>query len=443
MLEVPVIGTKRVVRNWARNEGCVPDGFARPRSVDEVVALVRDAHRRGSRAKVIGAGHSFTPAAMTRGTMVSLDDLAAVHSVDRTTGRVTVGAGIRLRDLNDRLAEVGLALPNLGDIDVQSIAGATSTATHGTGREFGNLSTAIVAMELVTGTGDVLHCSPTDHAEVWRAARVGLGALGAVTAVTLQCVPAFNLHAVESIEVLDDVLDDFDAFTRSADHAELYWMPGARRCQVKRNRRTHEPARPQSRFAYTRDKWIGENLAFGLVCRAGRRFPSIAPRVAKLVTSSATERELVDRSDRVFTSPRHVRFLEMEYGIPVEAVPEAVRRVRDLTAELPFPPLFPIEVRVSAADDIPLSTGTGRVNGWIAVHQYRGAPHEAYFQGVEAIMDDYDGRPHWGKLHHQTAATLRPRYPDWDAFASVRAELDPDGTFRNPYLDRVLGPIAS
>ena len=188
-----------------------------------------------------------------------------------------------------------------------------------------------------------------------------------------------------------------------------------------------------------RDKWIGENLAFGAVCRVGRRFPTLTPRISRLVASAAAERDLVDRSDRVFCSPRRVRFVEMEYGIPVEHVPEAVRRVRALTETLPTPVLFPIEVRVSAADDIALSTGCGRTSGWIAVHQYRGAPYEEYFAGVERIMDDYDGRPHWGKLHGQRAATLAPRYPQWDEFAAVRDRLDPDRTFANPYLDRVLG----
>ncbi len=437
--EIPVITTKRVVRNWARNEGCVPSGFARPRSTAEVAALVTDAHRTGGRVKVIGAGHSFTPIAMTNGTMLTLDDMAGVTDVDRSRGRVTVQGGIRLRDLNDRLAAVGLALPNLGDINVQSIAGAINTATHGTGIELGNLATAVVGLELVTGTGTVVTCSDSEDPDLLRVARVGLGALGIVTSVTLQCVPAFNLHAVETIEPFDDVLEGFESLAVSADHAELYWMPGTSRCLVKRNHRTDEPARPQSRVAYVRDKWLGENLGFGLVCRAGRRFPSIAPRVAKLVTAGAAERDLVDRSDRIFSSPRHVRFLEMEYGLPIEAVPEAVRRVRSLTTELAFPPLFPIEVRVSAADDISLSTGHGRTNGWIAVHQYRGAPYEAYFHGVEAIMDDYDGRPHWGKLHYQTAATLRPRYPAWDDFMRARGQLDPAGTFHNQYLERVLG----
>jgi L-gulono-1,4-lactone dehydrogenase len=433
--------SSRVVRNWARNQACVPSVVRRPSSTGGVVDLVERARRDGGRVKVIGAGHSFTAAAMTSGVLLSLDAMNAVEQVDSETGRVTVQAGIRLRDLNEALAAAGLAMPNLGDINVQSLAGAISTATHGTGADLGNIATAIVGLELVTGTGDVVSCTTDDDPELLRVARVGLGALGVITRATIQCVPAFRLHAVETIEPLDSVLADFPSFMRSADHAEFYWMPGRRRCQVKRNHRTDEPARPQPRLAYVRDKWLGENLGFDLVCRTARRFPSLAPRVSRLVESGVAERDLIDRSDRVFSSPRHVKFVEMEYGIPVEAVPEAVGRIRELTGSLSFPPLFPIEVRVSAADDIPLSTGFGRANGWIAVHQYRGAPYEAYFHSVESIMDEYAGRPHWGKLHTQTAAVLRERYPQWDVFAGWRAKLDPAGTFRNEYLDRVLGPI--
>jgi L-gulonolactone oxidase len=170
--------------------------------------------------------------------------------------------------------------------------------------------------------------------------------------------------------------------------------------------------------------------------------PSLAPVVGKLLTSSSHDRELIDRSDRIFSSPRHVRFLEMEYGIELEAIGEALERISSLVKDLSFPPLFPVEVRVSAPDDAPLSTGYGRRSGWIAVHQYRGAPYEAYFKGVEQIMDDYGGRPHWGKMHYQSAATLRERYPLWEQFAEVRRRLDPDGLFRNSYLDRVLDPIS-
>lgn len=427
------------MRNWAGNQRWVPAARRVAVSTAEVSTIVRDAHAAGQRVKVIGGGHSFTPAATTTGVQLSLDGMQGILDVDLDRRRVTVQAGIRLHQLNDALAGVGLALPNLGDIDRQSIAGAVATATHGTGLHFGNLATAVVGMELVTGGGEVLRCSADEEPDVWRVARVGLGALGVVTEVTLQCVEAFNLHAKETVEPLAELLGDFPAQAAAVDHFELFVMPTGRRAQVKRNRRTDDPAEPQSRWGYVRDKVIAENLAFGLVCRVGRRFPALAPRVAQLVTSSAGERETIDRSDRVFCSPRHVRFVEMEYGVPIEHVPAAVARVQELAARLPTPVLFPIEVRVSAADDIPLSTAHGRTSGWIAVHQYVGVPYEDYFAGVEAIMDDYDGRPHWGKLHHQRAATLRTRYPEWDHFALVRDRLDPDRTFANPYLTRVLG----
>ena len=427
-------------RNWARNQRCVPIAAHEPSTVGEVAAVVRAAAEAGERVKVIAGGHSFTDTAMTGGHLLSLSKMNRIVRVDGAD--VTVQAGIRLHELNAQLANRGLALPNLGDIDRQSIAGATSTATHGTGIGYGNLATNIVGLEIVTGGGDIVRVDEHDDSDLFAVARVGIGALGVVTEVTLRCVPVFNLRAHETIEPLADLLGDFDEVMRSTDHVEFFWMPGARRCQVKRNTRTDDPARPQSRSAYVRDKWIGENLAFGTVCRVGRRFPTLAPKIAKLVTSAATERELVDRSDRIFCSPRRVRFLEMEYGLPLADVPEAVERIGELVRTLPFPPLFPIEVRASAADDIALSTGHGRTSGWVAVHQYRGAPYEAYFQGVERIMDDYAGRPHWGKLHFQTAATLAPRYPQWESFRAARARLDPAGTFRNAYLDRVLGPIA-
>ena len=424
-------------KNWAGNQRCVPTQVHRPRFTDDVAAIVRTAATAGERVKVIGGAHSFTDTAMTDGHLLSLDLMNQILSVNGTD--VTVQAGIRLRDLNDQLFERGLAMPNLGDINVQSIAGATSTATHGTGLAYGNLATTIVGLEIVTGDGTILRADEHHEPELLRVARVGLGALGIVTEVTLRCVPAFNLRAVETIEPLADVIADFGGVMRSTDHVEFYWMPGARRCQVKRNTRTDDPARPQPKLAYVRDKWIGENLAFGTVCRVGRRFPSLAPKVAKLVTSAAAERDLVDRSDRIFCSPRHVHFLEMEYGVPFDAIPDAIGRIGRLVASLPFPPLFPIEVRASAADDIPLSTAHGRESGWIAVHQYVGAPYEAYFQGVEQIMNDYNGRPHWGKMHYQSSLTLAHRYPEWDTFASWRSKLDPAGTFRNAYVDRVLG----
>lgn len=426
--------------NWAGNQACAPFAQERPSSEHELVQIVKQAAANDRRVKVVGAGHSFTGIACTDGHLVELSDYGRVLAHDPANQTVTVQAGIQLATLSDELDQRGLALENMGDIAYQSIAGATSTATHGTGTNFGNISSRIVGLRLISADGSTVDCSSDENADVFEVARVGLGALGVLSTVTLQCVPAFRLHAIEEPMPVDDVLSDFDGFMNSADHVEFYWVPHTRWALTKRNRRTDEPATPRKRSKEFIDDVVLTNGAFGLLCRLGRQWPRAIPRLAKIIPSASSKVEYTDRSDRVFTSPRLVHFYEMEYAIPREAIPEALNRVRALVDRLGVPISFPVEVRVVAPDDIALSTAHGRATGYIAVHVYKGTPYDQYFQGVEAIMNDYAGRPHWGKMHFQTAATLGPRYPRWDAFQTVRDRLDPERRFTNPYLDRVLGP---
>lgn len=400
-----------------------------------------EAALRGQRVKAIGAAHSFTGAAMTDGVLVNMERLAGLQKLDTDTGLITIGAGMILDDLNLILDQVGLALPNLGDIAVQTVAGATSTATHGTGTALGNLATQIVGMQMVTGTGQILQLDSDNRPDLLRFAQVGLGALGVVTSVTLQAVPAFNLHAVEGVADLETIMLGIDEFLSGSDHAELFWFPGTSSCLTKRNNRTTAKPSPPSKARYFLDKMVVENLVFDLINRTSRRFPSTTEKLRSLVVGAASGRELIDKSYRVFASPRHVKFVEMEYGIPREALSEVIGRITEGIEKMDRAPLFPIEVRASAADDIPLSTGYRRDSAWVAVHQYQGMEHEPYFHMVEEIMKDYKGRPHWGKMHYQTAETLSSLYPEWEGFAEARAELDPDGVFRNDYLDRVLGVI--
>lgn len=411
--------------NWAGNQQCAPAAWSRPTSEDELVEIVKRAAADDRRVKVVGAGHSFTGIACTDGVLVDLGDYDRVLHHDAATGQITVQAGIPLHRLCGELDARGLAMQNMGDIGYQSIAGATSTATHGTGAEYGGLATRIVGMRLITGDGSVLECTPDSNADVLDVARVGLGALGVLSTVTIAAVPAFRLRAVEEAMPVDDVLADFDGFMTSTDHVEFYWVPHTRWALTKRNTRTDEPAAPRPRRREILDDLVAQNLAFGAMCRIGRRFPRAIPRLAKIVPSASGRVEYVDRSDKVFTSPRLVRFYEMEYSIPAEAVPEALNRVRRLVDTIGVPISFPVEVRVTAADDIPLSTANGRRTGYIAVHVYRGTTaYDQYFTGVESIMDDYGGRPHWGKLHYQKAATLAPRYERWDDFQAMRRRLD-------------------
>lgn len=410
----------------------------RPRTEDELVAVVTRAAAAGRRVKVVGAGHSFTDIACTDGHLVDLGHYGRLLHFDAERCQVTVQAGMRLSALNRALAERGAALENLGDIAYQSVAGAISTATHGTGRRFGNLATGIVAMRLVVGDGTVATCSASENTDVFAVARVGLGALGALSEVTIQCVPAFNLHAVEEPMRVDHVLEAFDDLVDTNDHFEFFWVPNTGWALTKRNRRTDEPVRPRTRWRRWRDDVLYTNVLFGAACRAGRIRPAAVPRLSRALPSTGRV-DYVERSFEVFASPRLVHFYEMEYAIAREAVPEALNRIRALVKAEDLRLLFPVEVRVVAPDDIALSTAHGRETGYLAVHVYRGTPYERYFRGVEAIMDDYGGRPHWGKMHFQDARTLAPRYPLWDDFQAIRSRLDPDRRFANPYLERVLG----
>lgn len=427
--------------NWGRNQSCAPLAIRRPASEDELIEAVHDAATADQRLKVVGSGHSFTSIACTDGVMVDLADHGRVLSHDPDRQTVTVQAGIPLHRLCDELADRGLALANMGDIDRQTISGATQTATHGTGLRFGNLSSQILALRLITPAGEVLDCSADQNPDVFQAARVGLGALGVVSTLTLQCVPAFRLHAVEEPLRVDAVLANLDELVEGNDHFEFYWVPHTGWALTKRNRRTDEPARPRPRVKAWVDDVVLPNVVFGAACRVGRWRPGWIPRLARMIPSTGRV-DYVDRSDRVFASPRYVRFWEMEYAIPRETIPEALDRVRTLVDELGIYLSFPVEVRVSAPDDIWLSTAHGRETGYIAVHVYRGTAYDAYFSGVERIMDDYGGRPHWGKMHHQTHETLAARYPRWGDFQAVRTRIDPTGRFANPYLDRVLGEPA-
>lgn len=424
--------------NWAGNQSCSPIAIERPEVEAALAAVVARAAERGERVKVVGAGHSFTPIACTDGYLVDLAAYGDVLSVDERSGIVEVEAGIPLSRLNATLARHGLALENLGDIAYQSIAGATQTATHGTGARFRNISSAIVGMRLIAGDGSIVDAAAGQNEDVLDVARVGLGALGVLSTVTLQCVPAFNLHAVEDAEPIDELLERIDDEVDTNDHFEFFWIPNTRWALTKRNRRTDEPIAPRPRWREVRDDLFINNLGFDAVMRVGRRWNNLLPAAAKRLPSTGRV-EHTDVSYKVFASTRLVKFYEMEYAIPSEHLVEALTRVRRLVDRQGRYIGFPVEVRFVAADDIPLSTASGRPTAYIAVHVYRGTPYDQYFQGVEAIMNDYGGRPHWGKMHFQTAATLAPRYPRWDDFIAMRDRLDPTGTFANPYLDRVIG----
>ena len=345
---------------------------------------------------------------------------------------------MRLSTLNRTLALYGLALPNLGDIEYQTVSGALSTGTHGTGAGFGCLATSIIGMELVAGDGSVALLSGSSDAPGLAVARVGLGALGIISSLTLQCVPAFYLHAEEGARRFDAVLEQFDELADSNEHFEFYFNPRGRHALVKRNNRVDGPPRRRPFVKEWFDDIVLANWVFGSLGRLQMRRPRLARRLARLVPKGSPL-DYVDRSDRVFTSPRTVRFCEMEYGFPREAAVGVLREIRAWIQSSGLVIGMPIEVRVTAGDDIPLSMSAGRDSCYVAAHVFAGQPYEQYFRGLEAIMNNVGGRPHWGKLHFQTAATLAPRYPRWEEFQQARQRFDPAGVFANDYTDAVIG----
>ncbi|HEY9478201.1 MAG TPA: D-arabinono-1,4-lactone oxidase [Microbacteriaceae bacterium] len=428
-------------RNWARSAAVRPELVARPRNVDEVADAVRYARQHGMRIKAIGAGHSFSGIALAPGIQLDLTALRGLLAVDVAAATATLAAGTTLRHIPTLLGPFGLAMENLGDIDAQTISGAISTGTHGTGSAYPGLAAQVSAVTLLTADGDLLCVDARQNPELLPAVRLGLGALGVIVDVTIQCVPAFLLQATERPEALEAVLDDFDGRWAADDHFEFYWFPHTSTALTKSNRRLDATA-PREPLGVVR-RWVDDTLVAGgalsLACRLGHVAPAITPGINRLATRLTGNRSFTDASPAVFTTQRSVRFREMEYALPRAAVPDALRAVRALIDARQWRISFPIEVRVAAADDLWLSTAYGRDTGYIAVHRYLRDDYQKYFRGIEAIMQGFGGRPHWGKIHFQDAASLTRLYPRFGDFLAVRDRLDPDRVFTNSYLERVLG----
>jgi FAD-linked oxidoreductase len=427
--------------NWAGNQTSHPVEVATPRRPDEVSAAILRAGARGIPVKAVGAGHSFTAVAATDGLQLRLDALTGITRVDRERRRVRVLAGTPLHVLNPALHALGLALPNLGDIDRQSLAGAISTGTHGTGIRSQGIAAAVSGLVLALADGSLLECSADVEPRVFQAARVGLGALGVITEVELQCVPAFRLHAKEFgadlLEVLERVQDDVEAH----DHVDMHWFPLTDRVLVKHNDRVADDHQgtPLPRWRALLDDELLSNRLFEVTNRAASAAPAIVPRLNAVSARLLGAREYTDDSWRVFVAERKVRFRESEYAVPRAAVADVVMEVRDWLDRHRAPLTFPLEIRFTGADDIWLSTAYQRENAYVAIHQYHRMDDHGAFAAFEAIVAEHAGRPHWGKLHTLGAEELRAVYPRFDDFLEVRHQLDPGRRFTNPYLDHVLG----
>lgn len=427
--------------NWAGTEAAEPDHILAPRTTEQIVQEIEYAVAHRRTVKMMGTGHSFTAISAPVDTMLRPDHLAGIVGVDREAMTVTVLAGTPLHELNAALGRLGLALHNLGDIDQQTLAGAISTGTHGTGGTVASLSAQVAAFTMIGGRGEKITASPVAFREIYEMGRIGLGALGILTEVTLLVEPLFALEAHEQPLTWDTALATYDELTSTHHHVDMYWFPHTDRVLTKVNDRLAEldGLRPLSRWRHWLDDEFLANSVFGALTSVGTRAPLTVPRLNRISGAALSRRHYSDLAHRVFTSPRRVRFKEMEYAVPRAVGLDALREVRRLIEAAPWRIGFPVEIRTAPADDIALSTASGRDSMHLAFHVPAKADHTEYFGGVERILRRFDGRPHWGKMHTLRAEDLAALYPQFDDFVALRDQLDPQRVFTNPHLRRLLG----
>lgn len=426
--------------NWSGLEHAVPSRVVYPRDAEAVGVEVRRAVEKRSAVKMVGTGHSFTSISAPVDTMLRPDRMSGIVAVDREALTVTALAGTRLETLNAELDALGLSLHNMGDIAEQTLAGAISTGTHGSGGAVAGLAAQVSALTMVTGTGDLLTVSRTEHPELLDLTRVGLGALGVLITLTFDVEPRFVLQATEQPMTWDEGVGGFMERIAEHHHVDSYWFPHTDRMLAKMNDRLAEDeTEPLPRFRRWLDDDFLANTVFGGLTAAANRLPRIIPAMNQVSARALSERTYADHAHRVFVSPRRVVFREMEYAVPLEAGLDALRECRARIDASDWKISFPVEIRTAPADAPTLSTASGRDSFYLAFHTHRDADHRAYFAGMEEIMRAHDGRPHWGKLHSLGADEFSALYPGFADFVALRDRLDPHRVFTNPYLARVLG----
>lgn len=431
-------------KNWSGITTSRPQLFTQPRNEHELSELIERAAASGARVKPVGAGHSFTDVAATDGIQINLDKMSGLVRVDRDSMTARIKAGTRLRDIPALLHPHGVALANQGDVDPQALAGAVSTGTHGTGLGFTGFAGMVRAFRIVTPSGEVVEATPEAPGiagRLYELGRVSLGAYGVITEIELDIVDTFVLEAVEQAEELSGVIDTFADRARAVDHFEYYWFPHTGVAHTKTNTRRpgDHPTKPIPRWKAVVEDELANNLVFGAMCHLASAIPPLSAPLARISAKTLAQREYSDLAHDVFVSSRRVRFNEMEYAIPLTDATEVLREIRQAINSCGEQVLFPIEVRATAADDVPLSTAKGRETCYIAVHRFHKDDHRALFRAVEPILKAAGGRPHWGKLHTLTHEELAERHEDLERAMELRTKVDPKGTFRNAMTDRIFG----
>lgn len=421
------------MKNWSGYLSWNPSEILYPESETAIQEIVRNAIKSGKKVRVIGTKHSFTPLCVTDQILVCLDKYQGIVSTDKENLTAVVKAGSKLNTLTELLYNEGMALMNMGDINQQSIAGSTSTGTHGTGTAFGNMSTQIIKLRFVNGLGEIVECSPTDKPDLFKAAQISLGTLGIITELTLQCIPNYILEMVIDKADLQQVLKEYPAYNQKHRNFEFYWFPHTDAVMTKFVNEVQSEV-DESSFKNYFQEYVLENYAFGALCEIVRLMPSSTPSISRLSAKTIGYSKKVNHSYKVYATTRMIKFNEMEYNVPVEAYDDVVKDLIKCVNTKFKHIYFPIEHRFVQQDDIYLSPAHGRDSAYIACHVHHKKDCKAYFKALEDIFLAYDGRPHWGKMHTLTRQNLEKTYPKFDAFLTQRATHDPNEIFLTDYM---------
>ncbi|RKP27322.1 D-arabinono-1,4-lactone oxidase-domain-containing protein [Syncephalis pseudoplumigaleata] len=436
---------RRTFAPWYDRIKCRPELFFEPATEEQLIEIVRLIRQKGRTCRVVGAGHSLSDLPCTDDYMIGTDRLDRLIAVDEKTRRVRVQGGMRLSVLHRHLEKHRLALSCVGSISDQSVGGLIATATHSTGVNYASMSTLVTELTMVTADGELLTCSRTKLPRLFRAALCSLGCLGIIVRVEFECERAFDLRATEELLPMDSVLEQWDSTIRSAEHVRLWWFPHSDRTLVWRASRTDKAMRRAPARSWFRTRLLGYHLYQGAIY-ASRALPALLPAIERWHVALLHEKPttMVGPSHRVFNYDCSMRVWASEWAIPLEHACDALRQIRAMLRQCAFPVYFPIEVRFAAKDDIWLSPAQGRAVCYINIsipRPYRKElPYQQYWREFEAIMRQFNGRPHWAKTHSLVYEDLVKVYPHLDDFLELRAQLDPAGVFLNAHIRRHLLP---
>lgn len=422
-------------KNWGRNVQFNPTDKYYPETEEEILNLVKQAIESKKTIRVAGSGHSFTPVVETE-ILLSLDKFQGIVSI--MDNLVTVKSGTKLKKLGEDLHKNNLAMENLGDIDVQSIAGAISTGTHGTGYNLKTIATQITKLKFVNGKGEVISVTQQDDYDLFKSALISLGMMGILLEVTINCIPSYVLHYRTDKTTFDQIFKDLEKFKTENRNFEFYWFPFSKHIQTKVSNIVDASKTKDKRFSNWFNDIVMENWAFGLLCSISRLLPPTAKYWSRFAGFTLSPFEKTNYSYKVYATTRKVKFVEMEYSLPENYCEEVLRKISDFIVSEKIRVNFPIEVRFVKEDDIYLSPAFESTRCYIAVHMYYKMSYKKYFQGVENIFLEYNGRPHWGKRHTLTNELVKQKYPKLRVFLDQRKKMDPEGIFLNDHLRKLF-----